>query len=90
MAPAPGTFASSQGVGSFLRQNVRLAFFSDFGGVYRTLGPFQGIKGGPGLGIRVHYGLIVLKLDWAKGFGDVATKSDWGRIYFNVVTTRAF
>jgi hemolysin activation/secretion protein len=88
--PVPGVGDATQGVGAFLRQNMRLAFFSDFGGVYKTLGPLQGAKVGPGAGIRVHYGLIVLKLDWAKGFGDAATKAKWGRLYFSVMTTRAF
>jgi len=88
--PVPSASGATQGVGSFVRQNVRLAFFSDFGGVYKTLGPLQGMKGGPGAGLRIYYGLIVLKFDWAKGFGDASTEAKWGRVYFNVATTRAF
>jgi outer membrane protein assembly factor BamA len=73
-----------------LHQNARLAFFVDVGGVYKTLGQLEGTKAGPGVGIRVHYGLVVLKLDWARAIGNAATEGPWGRFYFNVMTTRAF
>jgi hemolysin activation/secretion protein len=89
-APVPGVAGATQGAGLFLRQNARLAFFVDVGGVYKTLGPLEGTKAGPGLGIRLHYGLVVLKLDWAKAVGNAATEGKWGRFYFNVMTTRAF
>jgi hypothetical protein len=88
--PVPGVGNAVDGAGQFLRQNVRLAFFTDFGGVSHTLGPFNGVKAGPGVGLRIRYGAAVLKLDWAKGIGDAYSSSDWGRFYFSVVTTRAF
>ena len=49
-----------------LRRNVRMALFTDVGGVRETVGDFSGLKAGPGLGVRVIQGPAVIKLDWAK------------------------
>ena len=88
--PVPGTGNAVGGPGQFLGRNVRLAFFSDFGRVSQTLGSFEGMKAGLGAGVRIRYGVAVLKLDWAKGLGDAYSTSNGGRFYFSVATTRAF
>ena len=88
--PVPGTGNAVGGAGQFLARNVRLAFFSDFGRVSQTLGSFEGMKAGLGAGVRIRYGVAVLKLDWAKGLGDAYSTSNGGRFYFSVATTRAF
>jgi hypothetical protein len=60
------------------------------GGAHNTLGPFAGSKMGLGGGVRVTYGLAVLKLDWARPFGTAATVARGGRLYFTVTTTTPF
>jgi hypothetical protein len=88
--PVPGTANATAGPGLWLRRSMRLALFSDVGGAHNTLGPFAGSKMGLGGGVRVTYGLAVLKLDWARPFGTAATVARGGRLYFTVTTTTPF
>src|SRR6266404_1714442 len=88
--PVPGTRGATDGPAFFLRRNVRLAGFADVGGVYSTTGSKPGIRFGPGVGARVIYNLVVLKIDWAYGLGDAATGRSHGRFYFGVSFNRPF
>ncbi len=88
--PVPGTSNSAEGLGLFLRRNVRLVGFVDVGGVYQTTGSKPGVRVGPGLGVRVIYNQVVLKFDWAYGLGDAAAGTGHGRLSFNVVFNRPF
>ena len=85
-----------------MKKNVRLAGFFDIGGVSDTKvtslpglasankASIQGLREGPGLGIRFIQGLIALKFDWAYGFGQGAFGSGHGRFYIGVSTNGAF
>jgi len=88
--PLPGTSNAAAGTGLWLRRSVRLAFFSDVGGVGNTLGAFAGPKAGLGGGLRMTHGPAVLKLDWARPFGTAATYARGGRMYLSVSTTAPF
>ena len=88
--PVPGTANATAGPGLWLRRSMRLALFSDVGGAHDTLGPVSGSKAGLGGGVRMTYGLAVLKLDWARPFGTAATVARGGRVYFSVTTTAPF
>jgi len=88
--PVPGTANATAGPGLWLRRSMRLALFSDVGGAHDTLGPFAGSKAGLGGGVRMTYGLAVLKLDWARPFGTATTVARGGRVYFSVTTTAPF
>jgi Omp85 superfamily domain len=88
--PLPGTSAATEGPAFFLRRNVRLASFVDVGAAHDTTGSKSGFRVGPGVGARVIYNLVVLKIDWAYGIGDAATGRSHGRFYFGVSFNRPF
>ena len=88
--PLPGSDGSEPGVGQFLRRSVRLATFLDIGGAFHTTGSQSGIRSGPGAGLRVIYNPVVLKLDWAYGFGEGVSGVGHGRFYFTVSTNLPF
>ena len=67
-----------------LRDSLALAFFSDIGGVYGTVGSAAGKRYGPGIGIRFKYAKqATLRLDWAYGIGDGISGKGHGRFYFS-------
>ena len=83
--PVPFVSAGENaGVRAFVRRNVRLAAFTDFGGVHGGATADPGLRFGPGAGLRVFYGPAVFRLDWAYGFGDAATGGSRGKVYFSV------
>lgn len=84
--PVPGVSRSAEGIGRFLRRQVRLAGFADVGGAYQTVDSRPGTRFGPGLGARIIFSPVVIKLDWAYGIGDAATGRGRGRFYFSVNT----
>lgn len=88
--PVPGISRSAEGIASFLRRQVRLAGFADVGGAYRTVDSRSGARFGPGLGARLVFNPIVLKLDWAYGIGDGALGRGRGKFYFSVTTNLPF
>ncbi len=88
--PVPGTRNILGGPENFLHSKLRLAGFFDVGGVYRTTGSTSGLRSGPGLGIRVIYNPVVLKVDWAYGIGEGITGGGHGRFYFSVTFNRPF
>ncbi|MGE0128560.1 MAG: hypothetical protein AB7U82_10815 [Blastocatellales bacterium] len=88
--PIPGVSRSSEGIASFLRRQVRLAGFADVGGAYQTVDSRSGARFGPGLGARLVFNPIVLKLDWAYGIGDAALGRGRGKFYFSVTTNLPF
>jgi hypothetical protein len=88
--PLPSAGDATAGPGLWLRRSIRLAFFSDVGGAYNTLGSFAGSKAGLGTGVRMTHGPAVVKVDWARPFGTAATDARGGRVYFSVNTTAPF
>jgi len=78
-------------VADFVEKNLRLAGFVDVGGAYGVLAPdTDGVRWGPGIGIRFFQGPIALKVDWARGIGDGASGPGRGRFYVGVSTARTF
>jgi outer membrane protein assembly factor BamA len=88
--PVPGTIAAESGIKKFLQRQVRLAGFFDVGGVYRTATSKNGIKVGPGIGARLIFFPVIMKLDWAYGIGETVTGKGRGRFYFTVGTNLPF
>ena len=89
--PLPHTAADdATGIKAFLRDNVRLAPFADFGGVYAPSGSKAGVRSGYGLGLRVIYGVVTFKLDYAYGVGAAASGGSHGKFYFGVATNLPF
>lgn len=88
--PVPGLSRSAEGFGRFLRRQVRLAGFADLGGAAQTFASQPGTRFGPGLGARVVFFPVVIKLDWAYGLGDAAVGRGRGRFYFSVGTNLPF
>jgi len=87
----------------FLQQSIRIALFVDAGGAYDTPQSIpaaylagapailaDGIRWGPGAGIRFIRGNFALKLDWAYGQGRGQSGSGHGREYLGVVQNGAF
>ena len=95
-APVPTTVTPRDGdsVREFLRKNIRLAAFVDFGGIYDTSLPVfggmafpplsAGLRAGPGVGLRFLQGPIALKLDWAYGLGGGPNGGGHGQFYIGV------
>jgi len=88
--PVPRTQNAVKGIGVFLQRNVRLAGFVDVGGIQQTTTGDSGIHAGPGLGLRVLYYPMVLKLDWAYGLGNNSDLPNRGRFYFSVGVNSPF
>lgn len=86
--PVPGTSNILGGPDNFLHSKVRLAGFFDVGGVYQTNTSKSGTRSGPGIGIRIIYQPIVMKLDWAYGIGEGNTGGGHGRFYFSISFNR--
>jgi hypothetical protein len=63
---------------------LKIATFCDLGGAYQTTGSSAGLRAGPGTGLRIDLRVVVLKFDWAYGFGQAATGGSRGKFYFNV------
>jgi Haemolysin secretion/activation protein ShlB/FhaC/HecB len=89
-APIPGTSKATEGFGVFLQERVRLAALLDLAGIYQTTNSPPGIRIGPGVGLRIKYSPVILKLDWAYGLGDAVNGKGHGRFYFTVSTNRPF
>ena len=88
--PVPGSNDPTGGVSRFLRRNIRLAGFIDLGGAYSTRDSVSGLRMGPGVGLRLIYNPVVLKLDWAYGIGDGSIGNGRGRFYMSVSTNLPF
>jgi hypothetical protein len=86
----PGVAGSENGISKLLERHVRLAGFSDVGGIYRTGTGKDGVKFGPGVGARLIFFPIIMKLDWAYGIGETANGRGHGRFYFSVGTNLPF
>ena len=89
-APVPGTSKATEGPSVFLQERVRLAGFLDLAGIYQSTNSRSGIRMGPGVGLRIKYNPVILKLDWAYGLGDAVNGKGHGRFYFTVSTNRPF
>ncbi|HVQ36778.1 MAG TPA: BamA/TamA family outer membrane protein, partial [Pyrinomonadaceae bacterium] len=85
--PVPGTATDEEaGLKTFLRDNVRLAPFVDVGALSRPRTSTAGLRSGFGLGLRVIYNVIILKVDYAYGVGAAATGGGPGKFYFSIGT----
>jgi hypothetical protein len=85
--PLPNTATEAEaGLKTFLRDNVRLAPFVDIGGLYSPRTSVAGVRTGYGLGLRVIYNVIILKVDYAYGVGAAATSGGRGKFYFSIGT----
>jgi hypothetical protein len=83
--PLPRTATDDEaGMKAFLRDNVRLAPFVDVGAVYSPQTSRSGVRSGFGLGLRVIYDVIILKVDYAYGVGAAATGGSRGKFYFTI------
>ena len=75
----------------FLKKSVKLAGFVDVGGAWRDGdAAASGVRRGVGPGVRVLYGPVVLRADWAHGWGVAATGPSRGHFYFTVTTNLPF
>lgn len=81
---------AATGFKSLLREKVRLAPFIDVGGLYLPRTSSAGTRAGAGLGVRFIYNPIILKLDYAYGFGTAATGGSRGKFYFSVGSNLPF
>ncbi|MEX2261930.1 MAG: BamA/TamA family outer membrane protein [Bryobacteraceae bacterium] len=64
-------------------RRLRLAVFGDAGGAWQTRDSLPGMRWGAGAGLRLDMDLVVLKLDWAYGFGPAATGGSRGKFYLS-------
>jgi hypothetical protein len=87
--PLPSIGAAPTQIQGILSQ-LRLAPFFDFGGAYQTIASAPGLRAGPGLGLRYEMNKIIVKLDWAYGFGDAATPGRRGKFYFTFISNLPF
>jgi hemolysin activation/secretion protein len=88
--PIPRLQATGETLGSYLRRNVRLAGFVDVGYLARASFSDAGIRVGPGLGARIIRWPVVIKLDWAYGFGEGVSGSGHGRFYLSITSNLPF
>jgi hypothetical protein len=88
--PVPGIGDAPDSLSSYIKRNVRLAFFVDVGGIYETSFSEPGTRTGPGLGARIIRFPLVIKLDWAYGVGKGVTGSGRGRFYVSFTTNLPF
>jgi hypothetical protein len=89
--PVPFRGEHGDGFGDFLRRVVRLAVFADVGGVSKAAAGFEpGTRGGLGTGLRLNFNPVLLRLDYAHGFGTAATGGGRNRFYFSVRTNLPF
>ena len=88
--PLPRMASDQEGFKAFLRDNVRLAPFVDLGGLYLPNHSNAGLRSGYGLGARIIYNIIILKIDYAYGVGAAATGGSRGKFYFSIGTNLPF
>jgi hypothetical protein len=89
--PLPRTATDQDaGLRAFLRDNVRLAPFVDVGGLYAASGSTPGLRSGYGLGLRVIYNIVILKVDYAYGVGPAASNGSRGKFYFSIGSNLPF
>jgi Omp85 superfamily domain len=81
---------AEEGLRTFLRDKVRLAAFVDVGGLYLPSSSKAGVRSGYGLGLRLIYNVLVLKVDYAYGVGVAATGGGHGKAYFSVGSNLPF
>jgi hypothetical protein len=89
-APFPRLTDTQGGLPAYIRRNTRLALFLDVGGIYRTTFSEPGTRIGPGLGVRIIRSPVIIKFDWAYGFGKGVTGSGRGRFYLSMATNLPF
>ncbi len=85
--PLPVGNADSKGLEAMLRQKVKLSPFYDVGGVYDVNNSTPSIRSGAGVGLRLIYNPIILKLDYGYGFQSENRK---GKFYFSITSNLPF
>jgi len=89
--PVPFLIDLEGSSGDFIRKMVRLALFADVAGVQETAaGSLKGTRAGTGLGARLQFGAVILKGDFAYGFGPQTISGSRGKFYFSVKTNLPF
>jgi hypothetical protein len=89
--PVPSRARPGDSAGDFLRRVVRLAFFADVGGLAQAApGSDVGTRAGTGAGLRLKFDPVLLRLDYAYGFGRLTAGQGRHRAYFSVRTNLPF
>jgi len=89
--PIPFLTDLEGGDGDFFRKMVRLALFADVAGVLDPVaGSLEGARAGTGVGGRLQFGAVILKGDFAYGFGPQTISGSRGKFYFSVKTNLPF
>jgi len=89
--PIPFLTNVKGGSGDFFRKMVRLALFADVAGVQdASSGSLDGTRAGAGMGGRLQFGAVILKGDFAYGFGPQTISGSRGKFYFSVKTNLPF
>jgi hemolysin activation/secretion protein len=88
--PLPIGDESSKRLKAMLRENVKIAPFVDFGGVYKVVAATPGARSGLGVGLRFIYNPIIFKFDYAYGLGTAATGGSRGKFYLSIGSNLPF
>lgn len=72
-----------EGVDRLLRRSLHLAAFVDVGGVHQTGDDFAGVHAGAGVGLRFHWQLATLRLDWAHALESTPHERGGSVFYFS-------
>ena len=88
--PVFGLPPDAEGFKKFLRNQTKVAAFIDLGAVSDTVGTRSGLRAGPGMGLRVNFMGVNMKLDFAYGLGDAAIGKGRGRFHFSLDTPLRF
>jgi hypothetical protein len=88
--PLFGLPPDAEGFKKFLRNQTKVAAFIDVGGMSDTVGTRSGLRAGPGMGLRVNFMGVNMKIDFAYGLGDAAIGRGRGRFHFSLDTPLRF
>ena len=88
--PIFGLPPDAEGFKKFLRNQTKVAAFIDLGSVSDTVGTRPGLRAGPGMGLRVNFMGVNMKVDYAYGLGDAAIGKGRGRFHFSLDTPFRF
>jgi len=88
--PILGLPPDAEGFKKFLRNQTKVAAFIDVGAMSDTVGTRSGLRAGPGLGLRVNFMGVNMKIDYAYGLGDAAIGKGRGRFHFSLDTPLRF
>jgi hypothetical protein len=81
--PLPGTGGTTD-TGAFMAEHLRGASFFDAGDVEKPVGSNSGFRCSPGLGLRLIFNSVIVKFDYAYGFGRKDHGGKDGEVYITV------